>query len=285
MNFHPIDLKGKHKGFVGLFKLFRELRSEKFDFFLDWHDVLRSKVMRSFFVYTNTKVIAIQKDRKTKEAIVNKKAKLSQQKHSIERYLETARKAFLKTNPNYRFVLPTDRTRKNLTIGIAPFAAHDSKEWGIEKLEELLDLYSKEENVEILLFGGGSREEALLNKLEQKYLFCKSIAGKYNLKQELELIAECKVFIAMDSGNMHIASLMGVPTISIWFSTHPFLGFAPWGNEHLCVQPSQSELPCRPVSVYGKIRDEEAANCVNKARNLIKPEIVFEKSLKVLNAQ
>ena len=81
----------------------------------------------------------------------------------------------------------------------------------------------------------------------------------------------------MDSGNMHMASLVGINTISIWISTHPFLGFAPWGNEEYILQPSQADAPCRPVSIYGKLKTAEQQNCVIKSRELITPEMVFEK--------
>jgi ADP-heptose:LPS heptosyltransferase len=48
---------------------------------------------------------------------------------------------------------------------------------------------------------------------------------------------------------MHIASLVGVPVISIWGSTHPYAGFLGWGQSiKNCVQ---TDLSCRPCSVFG----------------------------------
>jgi ADP-heptose:LPS heptosyltransferase len=53
----------------------------------------------------------------------------------------------------------------------------------------------------------------------------------------------------MDSANMHLASLFGIPVVSIWGATHPFAGFYGWA------QPEKNaigvELPCRPCSVFG----------------------------------
>ena len=55
--------------------------------------------------------------------------------------------------------------------------------------------------------------------------------------------------ISMDSANMHLASLFGVPVISVWGATHPFAGFYGWA------QPAdnavQIDLYCRPCSVFG----------------------------------
>ncbi len=284
LHFHEVALHDKHKGMLGLHKLYKELKLLQFDYFLDMHDVLRSKVVRSFFKFYKTIVIVIDKERKIKEAIVAKKAPLTPQKHSIERYLDVARKAGLKTTSNYRYILPkaNEDQSKLTTIGIAPFAAHPSKEWGEENFLALLQLLDASNNYQVLLFGGGEREKTILEKWESQFPFVRSVAGQYKLTEELVLMANCSCFVAMDSGNMHMASLVGVPTISIWISTHPFLGFAPWGNEPNILQPSQEDAPCRPVSVYGKIKTDAQQKCVEQSRIAITPEIVMKKIKELL---
>lgn len=284
LHFHDLSLHDTHKGLLGLHKLYKELKQHNFDYFLDMHDVMRSQIVRSFFKLAATKVLVIKKERKIKEAIVAKKAPLTQQKHSIERYLDVARKAGLKTTSNYRYILPkaNEDQSKLTTIGIAPFAAHPSKEWGEENLLSLLQLLDASNNYQVLLFGGGEREKTILEKWESQFPFVRSVAGQYKLSEELVLMANCSCFVAMDSGNMHMASLVGVNTISIWISTHPYLGFAPWGNESYILQPSQKEAPCRPVSVYGKIKSEAQQQCVEKSRILITPRSVMECITKIL---
>ncbi len=285
LHFHDVALHSKHKGIIGLHKLYKELKEKDFDYFLDMHDVLRSQVVRSFFKIFRTKVFVIDKDRKTKEAIVSKKLPLTKQKHSIERYQDVINKTGLKTAHHYRFILNRKQLNKSeqiTTIGIAPFAAHKSKEWGEINFESLLSTLSARRNTEILLFGGGDREIAILEKWENQFEQVKSVAGKYKLAEELDLMSTCNCFIAMDSGNMHMASLVGVPTISLWFSTHPNLGFSPWGNAAYCIQPSEKDAPCRPVSVYGKIKTAKQKECVDKSRALITPEIVLKKIKEIL---
>jgi ADP-heptose:LPS heptosyltransferase len=57
------------------------------------------------------------------------------------------------------------------------------------------------------------------------------------------------VMLTMDSGNMHLASLVETPNVSIWGATHPYAGFYGFGqNPDNAVQ---IELSCRPCSVYG----------------------------------
>ena len=55
----------------------------------------------------------------------------------------------------------------------------------------------------------------------------------------------------MDSGNMHLASLVHVPVVSVWGATHPSLGF--YGFEQDPDNAVQIDLDCRPCSVYGDL--------------------------------
>jgi ADP-heptose:LPS heptosyltransferase len=53
----------------------------------------------------------------------------------------------------------------------------------------------------------------------------------------------------MDSANMHLASIYGVPVVSIWGATHPFAGFYGWMQDVNNIV--QADLYCRPCSVFG----------------------------------
>src|SRR5665647_2752032 len=66
------------------------------------------------------------------------------------------------------------------------------------------------------------------------------------------MIRMLDLMIAMDSSNMHLASLSGVRTISIWGGTHPAFGFSALGQpDEYHIQPPEGILTCRPCSVFG----------------------------------
>jgi ADP-heptose:LPS heptosyltransferase len=69
------------------------------------------------------------------------------------------------------------------------------------------------------------------------------------LEEELAVVSSLDIMVSMDSANMHIASLFGVPVVSIWGATHPFSGFMGWGQS--VALAVQSNLECRPCSVFG----------------------------------
>lgn len=53
----------------------------------------------------------------------------------------------------------------------------------------------------------------------------------------------------MDSANMHLASLVGLRTVSVWGATHPYTGFLGWRQRTRDVV--QLDMTCRPCSVFG----------------------------------
>jgi ADP-heptose:LPS heptosyltransferase len=82
----------------------------------------------------------------------------------------------------------------------------------------------------------------------------------------------------MDSANMHLASLFGVPVVSVWGATHLFAGFMGYGQSaDNAVQIDA--LTCRPCSVFGNkpcFRGDHA--CME----WIKPEQISEKVNRIL---
>ena len=78
--------------------------------------------------------------------------------------------------------------------------------------------------------------------------------------------------VSMDSSNMHFASILGVPVVSIWGATHPYAGFMGWNQP--ADRAIQLPMSCRPCSIYGNkpcLRGDYA--CLND----IAPETIVER--------
>src|SRR5690606_28766360 len=69
VDFFAVDLNNRHKGFLGLYRLYSDLKKQKVDYFADFHNVLRSKVVRTFFALSGTKVAFTDKGRDEKKAL------------------------------------------------------------------------------------------------------------------------------------------------------------------------------------------------------------------------
>jgi len=284
--FKSADLKSKHKGVLGLRKLFKELKQEKFDAVIDLHDVLRTKILRSFFKLSGTPVFTIDKGRSEKNNVVSKKKPLEELKHMQQRYLDVFGKAgiesklkkdaFLSVKVDHKVFTFCQTLTEEKTIGIAPFAAHWTKEIGTDKLAKLVYYLTTERKFNILLFGGGEKEKQVLESFSKNYKNTQSIIGQFSFEQELMLMHKLDAMIAMDSGNMHLASLVNTKVVSIWTATHPYLGFSPYQNKKHYVQVSTTDLPCRPCTVYGKVKTKEQEECAKKAIKNITVEMIIE---------
>src|SRR5690606_39123023 len=95
-------------------------------------------------------------------------------------------------------------------------------------------------------------EKAKLDEWASTYPNVYSLAEKFTLSTELGIIQNMDLMVTMDSSNLHMASLVGTPAVSIWCSTHSYAGFEPLGqNKSLKVEIDPSDLTCRPCSVFG----------------------------------
>jgi ADP-heptose:LPS heptosyltransferase len=103
-----------------------------------------------------------------------------------------------------------------------------------------------------LLFGGGKKEIEILDSLSQSFENVINMAGKIKFQQELQLISNLDVMLSMDSGNAHIAAMLGVKVITLWGATHPYAGFLPF-NQSLenALTSDRNQYPKLPTSVYG----------------------------------
>lgn len=175
--------------------------------------------------------------------------------------------------PTTHCPLPT--THCPLPIGIAPFAQHPAKIWPWEYTCTLA-LMLAEKGYQVRLFG--SREEApQLESLAARHANITSLAGKHTFAEELDIIRSLPLMVTMDSANMHFASAVGTPVVSIWGATHPdfgFYGHAQDRDNALC-----ANLPCQPCSAYGK---RPCRYGDRRCLRAITPEAVMDKIEKAL---
>lgn len=275
--------KTKHKGLIGLARLIHSLSKQKIDKVADLHDVLRSQAISNFFRLKGKKIASINKGRREKKALSAKKNKIfAPLKSSIERYQEVFESLGYDARIEFKSIFD-NRERKfeeievltgkknGRWIGIAPFAKHKGKTYPIEKMEALLNLLSKKEDIKIFLFGGGHEIE-ILDAWASKHENIRSMAGKTSFPTELLIMSYLDLMVSMDSGNMHLASLVATPVLSIWGATHPFAGFYGFGQDPKNAIQIEG-LSCRPCSIFGNkacLRNDYA--CLE-----ISPELIVEK--------
>jgi heptosyltransferase-2 len=99
-------------------------------------------------------------------------------------------------------------------VGISPGAAYGSaKRWPADRFAEVARAFSP-----VLLFGSAA-ESALCDSIAAAVPGARSLAGRTTLREFIELAAACRLFLTNDSGAMHIASALGVPTVTVFGAT------------------------------------------------------------------
>ena len=301
INFMEADIKHEYHGIRGLNALYRRLAAKQFTAIADLHGVLRSGYLRMRFNLNHYRVEHIDKHRKGRRHITSKKHKqLTQQPTSFQNYLDVFRKLGFHVDPQFTSIFADTPTGKGdvselpetlsslLTskysplIGIAPFAAHDGKIYPPSLMQQVMEqLIAKHPESRIFLFGRGERENLYFEDWCKQYPQCVFVSQHVSsIHQELVVMSYLQVMVSMDSSNMHMASLTGLPVVSVWGATHPYAGFLGWGQKEENVV--QVELDCRPCSIFGQkpCRRGDYA-CMHN----IPPTAIVEKVEKILHPE
>ena len=263
ISFFAFDEKERHKGVAGLLRLFQDLKKLNIDAFADLHNVLRSQVIRNLFALSGKKVAAVDKGRKEKKELTRAENKVFKQLPTMfERHakvfeelgfpLDLSKPIFPKKVVLDKEISQIIGDNHYKLIGIAPFAQYDSKVYPLDLMQEVVKQLAANNSYTILLFGGGKKEVAVLESLSKGKDNVINMAGKIKFQQELQLISNLDVMLSMDSGNAHIAAMLGVKVVTLWGATHPFAGFSPFNQplENALVS-NREKYPLLPTSVYG----------------------------------
>ncbi len=265
VGFMGADLKKEYHGVKGLNALYRRLTAKNFTAIADLHNVIRSDYLRIRFNIQRYRVAHINKHRQARRLLTaaNNKQRV-QLPTSFQNYAEVFAQLGYPIQMNFTSIfppeggnlkeLPSEIGEKKVSqqwIGIAPFAAHPGKVYPAQNMQSVIQkIVEKHPSCRIFLFGGGKEEIDKINILSDTFQQCvnaSTILG--DLKKELILMSHLDVMISMDSANMHLASLVNVPVVSIWGATHPFAGFMGWNQNPK--NAVQIDLPCRPCSIFG----------------------------------
>jgi len=264
VNVFQADVEGKHKGFTGLWRLFTELRKLGIDQVADFHNVLRSMVLKRFFRLYRTPFVQIDKGRAAKRILTkwNAKKEIVPLKTTHQRYADVLEKLGLPIDfvdvplPAMRSISPDTqemvKANSKRWIGVAPFAAYSGKTYPLHLMEAVISYFNETNRYKIILFGGGDEEEKQLSVWEKTYPNCVNMAQKVSFEEELALISQLDLMLAMDSGNAHLAAMFRILTVTIWGVTHPYAGFYPFGQDsNNAVLADNEQYPFIPTSVYG----------------------------------
>lgn len=283
------DQRGRHRGVAGKFRLASQLRRERFDCAV----LLQNAFDAALLAWMARIPRRIGYARDARSPLLTQAIALPAQggtpDHQRFYYLELLRRAGLTDQlPECADIrlsgadeaAEAGRRRwrgRGLNaerwIGVSPGAAFGgAKRWLPERFAEAARELSAELEADIAVFGSEAEHDLAARVAELAGPRAHNLAGATTLAEFIELAATCTVYLTNDSGPMHVASALGVPTVAVFGAT-----------DHVATGPSASwtrvvrkPVECSPCLLrecpidHPCMTGVESAMAVEQARVLLK---------------
>ncbi len=171
-------------------------------------------------------------------------------------------------------------TSKKL-VAISPFSREEPKVYPLDTMEKVIAHFAALTNeYQVLILGGGEDEKLKAEEWTAKYPSVISLITRISFGEEISIISKCQVVVSMDSSNMHLASLLHTPVVSVWGPTTPQCGYYPARERH--DRAIVKGMPCQPCSIFG---ERECTQTQKFACMDIAPKVIIDKIKLVINQE
>ncbi len=276
---------GRHEGIGGLRVLARELRLMRFDAAI----LLQNAIEAAIIARLAGIPVRAGYSTDARGFLLTHPVKRSEKIKTVHQslyYLEMLKALGFRSPEHAVRIVPTERDReaaesrlrsygiasRRPLVGIAPGAAYGpAKRWFAERFAAVADRLVGRFSCPVLLFGGaGDRASTEAVQLAAQSTLI-DIAGRTGLGEAIALISRCDLFVTNDSGLMHVAAALGVPTVAVFGSTNPQTT-SPMGERTVIVRRTVDCSPC--------LKPECPTNF--KCMDLVSVDEVFDPSIRLL---
>lgn len=266
------------KGIFNILSLFKELRNSRFDVIVVFHATDRIIWLMAYLTGAG-KILGSKRHSKETDFVITHPINIPHNTHAIRarhlliRELGVASrlnkiKLFITDNERKHaddFLKKLGITRNSLVIGLQPGAAKPYKMWPEKNFIKLGKLLTERWEDIFIIITGGSGDKKLSQAIADR-IGGISLAGRLSIRETAAVIERCTFFVTNDSGPMHIAVVLGTPTVALFSAT---------GIENV--------EPYSLISTFSVIsKPKPCDECISKActepvcMEQISPEEVFE---------
>jgi heptosyltransferase-2 len=251
----PADRPGLARKTIDLWRVSRKLRQQKFDVAFSSRLHIRERVLLAFSGAKRRVGFALgERDGALTDAIAVGDAQLHKVEdwmrllepfggaaavHAPRLYLEDSERSW-----SNGYLASRGVAKDDLLVGIHPGASLAEKRWPLERFSEVATATAAQPGVRVLAFAEPSGYGSEL------FAIPGVVGAQVTLRQMMALIERCGLLVCNDSGPMHIAGALGVPTVAM-FGAGIEQWFAPLGEGHEMLRPDQDE----PLSDSGSPRE------------------------------
>ena len=219
-----ITLEKDMDGFNGMFKLSSELKKRDFSKVFIFNSSLRYNVISRL---AGIKSIYQYPLFRSKDNIV----------HSAKIFTENVTKKIVSTEPNLIFRRKKNNLNKdfkNICLGIS--ASGPTKRWDIQNYIKLASEINKKTKCKFFI-AGGKKDIDLINKFKESNVGKNSLSFEtLSIKETLQNISDCDLYIGNDTGWAHISVALKVKALTI-FCDSPVLAYGRYSFRMTTVEP------------------------------------------------
>jgi ADP-heptose:LPS heptosyltransferase len=164
----------------------------------------------------------------------------------------------------------------DILVGIHPGASLAEKRWPLERFREVAAATAAQPGVRVLAFAEPSGYGSDL------FTIPGVLGAQVGLREMMALIERCGVLVCNDSGPMHIAGALGVPTVAM-FGPGIERWFAPLGEGHEILRPHEETAPFasssrgQPIREPRQIRSAEVLAAVGRTVQRLRAGATFSR--------
>jgi len=240
------------------------IRRRRFDLYVDLHDTPRSRLWG--WLSGSPRRVRLDKQAAARQRLVRTKRPSPALASPVkQRYMDALRPLGIAETagrpalfvPRAASLSPelARRLGEGPFIGVAPGAAHATKRWPAERFAAAADALAEKLGAKIIFLGAPSDEGVAREALGVVRAPAQNFVGRTDVKELVLLIARCRLLLTNDSGAMHAASALGVPTVAVFGPTVEAFGFFPEKDTAAVLE--RPGLYCRPCTLHGGPRCPE----------------------------
>lgn len=241
-----------------LSELISLLRKEKYDYIIDLHHNLRTRIIKTALGRPSG---SFDKLNWQKWLMVQVKINKLPMTHIVDRYLDTVKTLGVKNDSlglDYfipeKDEVPIEWLPPGFQKGFVAYALGAQHETKKLPLNRMIELCSKINRPVVLL---GGKEDVVNGEAIRAYFEANpntktiiyNACGKFNLNQSSSILKQAQYVFSHDTGLMHIAAALKKEVFSIWGNTIPEFGMYPYRTRFTVLE--NRKISCRPCSKIG----------------------------------
>jgi heptosyltransferase-2 len=181
----------------------------------------------------------------------------SEKRHMIDYYLDLVTclgieakqrepEIFLNTGEKenaYKLLEKAGVNPESKIIGIHPGGNYQSQRWPIKRFAAISDHLITNYDVKVVLFAGQA-EKQLLSEFEGYASKTPIFLCDLSLREFMSTLSHCSLFLCNNTGPLHIATALNIPTVSTMGPTIPYHWW-PHGKNHIVLREDLDCSPCK----------------------------------------